>query len=134
MKMPKRKQGFIEFPKEELTTQLNLTRKVIWETHWNFKHAENDEIKLLEGVCVIPTAANWIDNDGDNSTIGEVPIFAMLKNQQKLKLVAEMKFYLDFDSDEDPEASLRLQVEPNFTEAVLRAIAVEVEGARKQLK
>lgn len=134
MQMPKRKQGFTEFPKEELTTRLNLTREVIWDTYWNFMRSENEEFEINDRVCIIPTAANWMDNDDDDSTIGEVPIFAVPKGQRKLKLVAEMRFYLDLSDRKDPEARMRLQVEPHFTEEVLRAISVEVECARKQLK
>lgn len=134
MTMPKRKEGFIRFPEDELVSRLSLSREVIWETYWEFMGAENSEFSIHDGICIIPTAAVWMDNEDDDSTIGEVPIFGQFNEKKKLKLIAEMRFHLDFSGRDDPEAYLWLQVEPQFTEEVLRAIAVEVESARKQSK
>ena len=81
--MPVWTKHFIDFPEEDLTKRLGLTRKRIWATNWHFKCSENDGFKVFDGVCVSATAATWVENDDDDSARGEVPIFAVLENQQK---------------------------------------------------
>lgn len=130
--MPIWTKHFIEFPKEHLTEWLGLTRKVIWDTYWHFKCSENDEFKFFDSVCVVGTAATWVENDDDDSGRGEVPIFAVLEDQKKLKLVAEMRFYLDFSGGDDPDAGLWLKLEDGYQEAVLKAIEAEVQEACKR--
>lgn len=129
--MPFWTKHFIEFPEEDLTKRLGLTRKVIWDTHWHFRCCANDGFKLFDGVCVIATAARWIKNDDDDTGRGEVPIFAFLEGEQRMKLVAEIRFHLDFNGGDDPEALLWLKLEDGYQEAVLRAIEAEVQAARK---
>lgn len=130
--MPIWTQHFIDFPKEDLTRRLSLTREVIWHTHWHFKCCENDGFKLFDGVCVIATAATWVENDDDDTARGEVPIFALLEAEQRLKLIAEIRFHLDFSGGDDPEARLWLKLEDGYQAAVLTAIEAEVQTACKR--
>lgn len=132
--MPVWTKHFIDFPEEDLAKRLGLTRKKIWAANWHFKCSENDGFKLFDGVCVIATAATWVENDDDDSARGEVPIFAVLEDQQKLKLVAEMRFYLDFSGGDDPDAGLWLKLEDGYQEAVLKAIEAEVQEACKRFE
>ena len=120
MTMPIRKQGFVDFPESEFNSRLNLTREVVWATYWKFKRAGNAVFEIRDDICIIPTAATWIENDDDDSTMGEVPVFRLSLDKRELKLAAEMRFHLDFSGRDDPEAFLWLQVEPQFTEEVLR--------------